>query len=603
LTAATLALLVSLSATPTLAVAQTSAAKLTAHAVTISGKITDARNVPIAGAVITARGAASGWTATQLDGSYVMTVAPGSYDLLVRKAGYTPETSAVVVGRGESKIVSLSLADANLRSVGLGSVKSVGAPFNIGIAATATMTDVAISERPTLSLRELALELPGVTIAHPDDNSPDTSFVDRGGTVETRVNIDGHPVSAGATGRWDSSYASLPLLDSVEVVKGPALSGANAGESVFGTINLRTRDFSRGREADVTIGKDSFGGNYATFAMSGTLLKDDRFSYVFEHNVYGYNGPQANRLANNVIPEANGTALIAGQTPLDSPLMLGSELAKLRWRFSATTSITLGYIGLHSDYYQTGGAYALFVGNRTIVHSAPAAFGGTIETPPAFGYLIGATVPAYALSDSATAQTNQPLFEAEFRTAIKADTFLLRPYGGTIYHIVDGSNFSSGDPSAGGGWATITTGPGCSPQVPCFRPLSGSSLFREQENDRLWGTTATLIHPIGDAALNLSFDARSDSTTVANGDPSVTYEADSPLSLTGYQDTIPATVARNNDSSATYTVPLTSRLRLFAGYYSTQWVLDYASIALVPTFTPTVRVAQYITSGRRASRE
>jgi outer membrane receptor protein involved in Fe transport len=595
--AATLALLFAVPGTSVGAVAQTTGATLTSNAVTISGRITDSRNLPIAGAVITARGSTMGWTATRLDGSYVMTVAAGSYDLLVRKGGYTPGTMAVVVGNGASKVMSLSLAEANLSSVGLGNVKSVGAPFNIGVAATATMSDVAISERPSLSLRELALELPGVTLAHPDDNVPDTSFVVRGGTVETRVNIDGHPVSAGATGRWNSSYASLPLLDSVEVVKGPSLSGANAGESAFGTINLRTRDFTRGHQEDVAIGQDSFGGNYANFALSGTLLKDDRLSYVLEHNLYGYNGPQAHHLAYNVITEPNGTALVAGQTPLDSPLMLGSDLAKLRWRFSGTTSLTVGYVGLHSDYDQTGGAYATFVGNRTIIPSAPGQLFGKIVTQPAFSDLVGKTVPAYTLSDSATAQINQPLFEAEFRTAIKNDTLLVRPYAGTIYHVVDGSSFSSGDPSTGGNWTTVTTGPGCSPATPCFEPVSGSALFRDQENDRLWGTTATLVHPIGDATFNLSFDTRSDSTTQASGNPSVKFDG-SPLSMTGYQDSIPATVARNNDWSATYTLPLTSRLRLFAADYYTRWNLDYASITLIPDFNA-LRISQIIANGQR----
>jgi len=597
LASATLALLFAVPGLSAVAVAQTTGATLTSNAVTISGRITDSRNLPLAGAVITARGATVGWTATRLDGSYVLTVAPGSYDILVRKGGYTPGATAVVVGNGASKVVSLSLTEANLSSVGLGNVKSVGAPFNIGVAATATLSDVAISERPSLSLRELALELPGVTLAHPDENVPDTSFVVRGGTVETRVQIDGHPVSAGATGRWDSTYASLPLLDSVEVVKGPSLSGANAGESAFGTINLRTRDFTRGHQEDVVLGQDSFGGNYANFALSGSFLRDDRLSYVFEHNLYGYNGPQAHQLAYNVIPEANGTALIEGQTPLDSPLMLGSDLAKLRYRFSGATSLTVGYVGLHSYYDETGGAYATFVGNRTIVSSAPAAFFGTIVSEPSFANLIGKRVPTYTLSDTSTAQTNQPLFEAEFRTAIKNDTLLVRPYAGTIYHVVDGSSFSSGDPSAGGNWATVTTGPGCSPQYPCFQPLSGSSLFRDQENDRLWGTTATLVHPIGEATLNLSFDERSDQTTLASGNPSVKFNG-SPLSMTGYQDSIPPTVARNNDWSASYTVPLTSRLRVFAGDYLTNWNLNYASITLVPDFTA-LRITQDISTGQR----
>ena len=212
--------------------------------VTVRGNITDARNLPVVGAVITARGTAVGWTATRSDGSYVLTVPPGSYDFLVRKGGYTPGTAILVLEPSASKSLSIVLADANLGSSVGSSRSSAGAPFNSGVSARATLSSDAMTARPQSTLRDLAFELPGVTLAHPAESVPDTSFIVRGAMVETRIKIDGHAVSAGATRRWDSSYASMPLFDSIEVVKGAGISGANAGESAFGTVNLRTRDFT-----------------------------------------------------------------------------------------------------------------------------------------------------------------------------------------------------------------------------------------------------------------------------------------------------------------------------------------------------------------------
>jgi hypothetical protein len=238
-------------------------------ATTISGKITDGRGLPVFQAVVTASGTATGWTATAEDGTYTLTVPPGSYDLLVRKGGFTPGTLSVVAGT-QPKIASLELGEANLSSVSVGSSKGgSGVPFNTGVSALATLSESAISERPEFNLNNLATELPGVTLAHPAAAVPDMSFAVRGGVVETRVDIDGHAVSAGATGRWDSSYASLPLFDGIEVVKGAGISGANAGESAFGTINLRTRDFSPGQKADLSYGVDGYSGSYMTMALSG----------------------------------------------------------------------------------------------------------------------------------------------------------------------------------------------------------------------------------------------------------------------------------------------------------------------------------------------
>jgi len=196
------------------------AATASANSATITGEITDARNLPIVGAVITARGRAVGWTATLRNGSFVLRVPPGSYEILVRKGGYTPQTMVLVIGPSATRRVLLELAEANLGTLGVGNSSESGASLNTRASASATLPSGAMTERPQPTLPALALELPGVTLAHRADSVPDTSLVVRGGTVETRVQIDGHAVSAGATGRWDSSYAALPLFDSIEVAKG-----------------------------------------------------------------------------------------------------------------------------------------------------------------------------------------------------------------------------------------------------------------------------------------------------------------------------------------------------------------------------------------------
>ncbi len=562
----------------TRAVAQQILAPAATPAAAIRGSIVNARNLPIVGAVITARGSAVGWTATRSDGSFALIVPPGTYDILVRKGGYTPTTTAVVMTTAPISL-RLTLADANLNSVNVGNAKTTSpVPFNTGVSAGATLAPTALADRPQVSLRDVTLELPGLTLAHPQAGVPDTSFVVRGGTIETRVQIDGHAVSAGATGRWNSSYASEPLFDSVEVVKGAGLSGANAGESAFGTVNLRTRDFTGGRQAGLVVGADGFGGGYTTIALSGSLLATDRLNYVFEHTVYGYNGPDSGKIVNDVVAEPNGTALLASRYALTSPLMLGSDLVKLRWHFSGETSLTLGYVGIHGDYSSTGGAYGTDFGSRTIVPSAPNGNGGLQYSSPLYPTLIGTTAPGYTFAHNSSVQINQPLFEAEVRTAIHNDTLLVRPYAGTIFTVLDGTGRGSGpDPSNGNAWKQVTSGAGCSSQQPCYTTLPEYAPFRQQEGDRLQGTTFTLLHPAGEGTFNLSYDYRSDRTTAALGNPFVHF-AGTQDTTSAYLTSIPATLARNDDWSLTYSVPISSRLHAYAGEYYTSWKLHYGTI-------------------------
>jgi len=553
-----------------------------AQTVIIRGSVTDARKLPVIGAVITARGNAVGWTATVANGSFIMRVVPGSYEILVRKGSYTPQTVQVVVSAGSTRTLTIELREANLGSLSVGSSNSgTELGLNTQVSASTTLPQDAITERPQVTLPALALELPGITLAHPAASEPDTSFVVRGGTVETRVQIDGHAVSAGATGRWDSSYASLPLFDSIEVAKGTGVSGADAGESAFGTVNLRTREFTRGQQADLITGVDNFGGSYTTFGLSGTTLAKERLSYVVQHSVSGYNGPDMGKIVNNIVPEPDNTGLLVSKIALNAPFTLGSDLAKLRWRFNGTTSLTVGYIGIHGDYAESGGAFGTYLGDRTIVPSAPFVSLAAPErqySSPQYPGIIGTTVAGYSLAHNTSVQTNQPLFEAELRTAIRNDTLLIRPYVGTIFNRLDGSGRSSGpDPSEGGAWAAITTGVGCSSLYPCLVPNSGASGYRDEELDRLHGTTVTLLHPVGDAALNVSYDYRSDETTVTNGDPSVAFDG-TLSSINGYLTSIPTTLARNFDWSATYTVPLSTRLTLSIGDYYTDWKLHYGTV-------------------------
>ncbi|MBV9407718.1 MAG: carboxypeptidase regulatory-like domain-containing protein, partial [Candidatus Eremiobacteraeota bacterium] len=87
----------------------------------IQGKITDSRGQPIAGAVITANASAETWTASGADGTFLMKLPPGSYDILARKGGYTPAELTLTVNDSlQAKTIALAMREANLNSLSVG---------------------------------------------------------------------------------------------------------------------------------------------------------------------------------------------------------------------------------------------------------------------------------------------------------------------------------------------------------------------------------------------------------------------------------------------------------------------------------------------------
>ena len=192
-------------------------------------------------------------------------------------------------------------------------------------------------------------------------------FVVRGADVETKVNIDGHPVSVGTFGNYNTNYAIATIFDQVEVLKGTGLNGPTAGESAFGTVNLRTRDFSPTNYLDVQGGLDSFTGSVYNVFGNVNLL-GGKLSLLGGRAFSGYRGPYDSYIANRIgltTPFAQGTGqapfltgLVQWQGDLSNRYNLDGELAKARYRFSNSTSITAEFLGLQGQYYPQGGSYA-----------------------------------------------------------------------------------------------------------------------------------------------------------------------------------------------------------------------------------------------------
>jgi outer membrane receptor protein involved in Fe transport len=571
---------------------------------TLNGRVTDQSANPVAGAAVTISGpgAASNLT-TGNDGRFTASLAPGVYTVTVNRGGFATAQNDVAIVAGGTIALTVPLQEQNLQSlrvIGRTSTNSQRAQLNISESAVSTLPPLEITLRQNNTLTDTVATMPGVVVQRTFSSTPNTNFVVRGAGPQTRVTVDGHPVSSGIFGQWNTNYAASGIFNDVEVVKGTGLNGAIAGESAVGTVNLRTRDFTAKNTFGVQLGSDNYsGGLYNMFADVNFL--NNKASIIVAKSFIGYNGPWqgyfGNRSGANTLatrPTALGApqqfiGLDQWQGDYSNRYGLEAELAKLRYRFSATSSVTLEYLGMHGQYQPQGGSYGSYQGKMTLqACQNGAAFQPTLATcgtqstytaPYTFSQ-IGQTVDAYQWFPNSFIQNNEPQFAAEFRTAIKNDTLLFRPYthlinryisgvrennypgnGGAWFAVTNTANCqvkfiapgTTGGPGAGaaGPCFPVTTGPNgpayvgndptghqfmttpnapvCSAAAPCFTTTTGiqndgtfgfGTPFSQPEVDRLNGYTLSLIHPAGNNVFNFSIDYRKDFAQSQSSDQS-----------------------------------------------------------------------------------
>lgn len=470
-----------------------SVAQATAQQGTLTGRVTDSRGNPVADATVTARGASGASARTGGDGRFSLALPPGVYTVVIVKGGFqSSETADLAIVAGTSTDSSITLGTAGLSS--LQNIGRVSAnrrnPLNTNVSAVASIGAAAIAAQEPPKLTDLVSELPGISLDR-GNSTPNASFVVRGARIETRVEIDGHPVAQGQSGTYNLGYVAAAAFGSIEVTKGPGLFGPNAGESAYGTVNLRTPDFDTRRNfGDFTQGFDSNNGSY-TKAYANANFLNGKLNLIAGKTVYGTRGVQYGTPGYRtpgvpVTGFAGSGGLVNFVNTLSSENLLNSELAKLRYNFSNTTSFSLEYLGLHGTQAPQGGSYNTYYGDVTVPQCAPSSAAKetscgrySLYNAPNAQYLIGTTIPSTAAwFANSEVHYNEPNFIGEFRTGRGNDTFLLRPYAATITRYIDGSGESLqvGNVSGLTGEAAwyLASGPGqCGPAFNAGNPTSG----------------------------------------------------------------------------------------------------------------------------------
>ncbi|MEA2719892.1 MAG: TonB dependent receptor, partial [Candidatus Eremiobacteraeota bacterium] len=179
--------------------------------------------------------------------------------------------------------------------------------------------------------------------------------------------------------------------------------------------------------------------------------------------------------------------------PVDSSFLGRSEVVKARWRFSDATTFTAAYIGNQSSFGLDGAQLQTL--NATFAGSgAPVALNPTTHLP-----------------SNVTELENEPLFEAELRTALRNDTLIARWYAVSLNRFTGNAaatpaqpftgvvNLTGNAPLTGGGTSPTFNG---QPQTITIPDVYS----RTVEEDRVRGGSFAWIHPAGANDYELAVD-------------------------------------------------------------------------------------------------
>jgi hypothetical protein len=451
---------------------------------TITGQVVGDSASGLSGAQVLVEGSGQHQsTTTDNSGNFSVSVPPGLYTVTVVKAGYQTGSNDVTVIGGAPVTLNVTLTATTLSNLNvIGRTSSTGgasaARFNISSTPTRTLSQQQLTIRNTPDLTSILQELPGVTIPRATSN-PNQSFLIHGLRYETKTEIDGHPISSGTGGTFLTNYTPAAIFGSVDVLTGGGLLGPTSGESGVGIVNLRTPDFTAKDSGFIQGGLDSYGGTQYTAVIDVNFLKDNKLSLILARDFSGYRGPTygtqqadytgATPAFGTGAPATLTNGIVQYIADFSDTYSLNGELAKMRYKFSDATSLTLEFLGLQGRFDPQGGAYGQYIGQLTVptcinknVAGNGAACNVTSEyNSPAAQGSIGQTIPIYGFYPGSDVRQNQPNFNLDFKTTIGNDTVLFRPYTAAINRLIDGTQENNVPGDNGGGWYQVTSSANC----------------------------------------------------------------------------------------------------------------------------------------------
>ncbi|HEY9181098.1 MAG TPA: TonB-dependent receptor, partial [Candidatus Baltobacteraceae bacterium] len=548
---------------------------------TVSGTVHGTSGAPIADAAVTVSGAVTQSATTDASGKFSFTVPAGLYRLDVSKGGFLTATQtdlSVLAGATLPVDVTLQQADlSSLRTIARVTT-SARSSINTGAAAITIVGHQEFADLASPQINEVFQRIPGADIEK-GSSSPNTSFTVAGSQgYETQVLVEGHPVSIGRYGVWFSQFFNSFLVGNVETQIGPGNTTPFAGTAVGGTINISTPGYTKNTAYRLVTGEDSLSGSYTNALYSASSGK---LQYVVGLGTAGVNTPytgvygcvlDANNKSTWNTPGAVGVISFCGD--LGGGQYNRGEVVKAKWDFSPSTSLELGFLGSQGGYNPQGSAYGLLAPNTKIVNCLTFGSGATAHqecSNPQYAGMAGQTINGMFFYPGSNVSNNMPLFTAQLRSAIGNNTLLVRPYGGSITRIIDGS----GEANYGIWWypkTDLNAPTACKKSfgAPMVLPTGTMDVCQDTayttvETDKLRGATLSFIHPMGLNQIAFNYDFHSDETYAIAGNPN---------QAGGLPPAVPDTMEKYNSFSLTGDFALTQAMTLKAGLYQNFWYLN-----------------------------
>jgi TonB-dependent receptor len=235
----------------------------------------------LAGATVVVRGSTLG-SATNLQGVFSFSIAPGEYDLHVRYIGYEEGTAKVTVVAGETAIVDVGLTTNSVELSGLeitGTLQGQARALNQQRAADNIKNIVAadqIGRFPDPNAAEALQRIPGVNIER--DQGEGRYVLVRGLSPQfTNISVNGEQIPSPEADVRFVALDAIPAdqLASMEVTK--ALTPDMDGDAVGGNVNLITRT---AQSAKPSVNGSVLGGYNALMNqpnVQGSIMYGQRF--------------------------------------------------------------------------------------------------------------------------------------------------------------------------------------------------------------------------------------------------------------------------------------------------------------------------------------
>jgi outer membrane receptor protein involved in Fe transport len=502
----------------------------------VTGSVNDESGAAIAGAVVGLKGPSTYTTTSNAAGAFsFQDVAPGLYELTVRKTGYTTAVQgdiAIIAGQAQRIAVRLSHQTfSSLRTIASVSVNGHGT-INTSPASVNVVSAQEFIDQSQPQVTRVLSQVPGVQISFPSNSAnaaaPGSITIPniRGATsYETASLIDGHPISVGQYGDNVTTFLNAFMFGSIEVIKGPGADSPVVNNAIGGTTNFETKNPTLTASPQVIAGVDNHGGTFSNFGISDTL--GGKLGFVVDvatqNNASALNGKQVyfdpaaayypspvvingdkftdNSSSNPLPPTAsyvyNQYPLLACCYELYGNLDQTAELFKVRYAFSGATRATVSYLDGQS-YSDQNGNTSDFINSQ---FTPDPSYTGSLKP----GTIQVANIFPGSLSSEFN---NEPIFQAEVSTTLGQDTLLARFYRASILRYqYQGSNANSMDTQ---NVTLFGSNYDVNNNLKVFNGTPASiaypDFYQEPEFDKLSGGSFEYQHPIGSSLITLSVD-------------------------------------------------------------------------------------------------